>query len=605
MTARVASITARARSTGQPTGRRVVGVAGAPGVAIGPAWRYPPVTVSRPAVGGNEDPAPTDLATAARQAARQLNDLAAGLRTRGAINEAAILEAQAMMAEDPSLLDEAHRRIAAGADVAEALTAAARLMAATLSRLDDPLLAARAADVLDVGDRIVRILRGVAVAPPTVPSIALGDDLPPSVAAELPSGLLLGIALQGGTPVAHAAILARALGIPAVVAAPGLLAALDDTSGPPDGADAAQAAVVVAIDGRTGEIVIGPDADEQAAFEGRISAEQRRRDRTAGQPARRLATADGSPVRLVANIGSPRDIQRALDAGAEGVGLLRTEFLFMERSRPPDEDEQTAAYREILAAFGAERPVVIRLADIGGDKPLPWLDLPAEANPFLGVRAIRLAYRTPDLLVTQLRAISRAGAEAGVTPHVMAPMIADAADVRLFQDLVEQAQAGLSAAGRPRSDAFVRGIMIEIPSAAILAAELAPTVDFFSIGTNDLTQYLFAADRTNAALGRFHDACQPAVLRSIAGIVAGARAARIPVAVCGELAADPVGALVLVGLGVDELSADPNAFDDIRTALAGSTMDELRGLATAALHANDAAAVRRLAAPLVARGLDA
>ena len=576
MTGPVASITARARSTGEPTGRRVVGVAGAPGVAIGPAWRYLPVAASRPAVGVNEDPGPMDLAAAARQAARQLDDLAGGLRTRGAVDEAAILEAQAMMAEDPSLLDEADRRIAAGADVAEALMAAARMMAASLSSLADPLLAARATDVLDVGDRIVRILRGVAIAPPTVPSIALADDLPPSVAAELPSGLLLGIALQGGTPVAHAAILARALGIPAVVAAPGLLAALDDASDAFDGADAPQAAIVVAIDGRTGEIVIGPDADERASFEGRIGAEQRRRDRTASQPACRAATADGSPLRLMANIGSPRDIQRALDAGAEGVGLLRTEFLFMERSRPPDEDEQTAAYREILAAFGAERPVVIRLA-----------------------------YRTPDLLVTQLRAISRAGAEAGVTPHVMAPMIADAADVRLFQDLVEQAQAGLSAAGRPRSDVLVRGIMIEIPSAAILAAELAPTVEFFSIGTNDLTQYLFAADRTNAALGRFHDACQPAVLRSIAGIVAGARAARIPVAVCGELAADPVGALVLVGLGVDELSADPNAFDDIRTALARSTMDELRGLATAALHADDAAAVRRLAAPLVARGLDA
>jgi phosphoenolpyruvate-protein kinase (PTS system EI component) len=288
-------------------------------------------------------------------------------------------------------------------------------------------------------------------------------------------------------------------------------------------------------------------------------------------------------------------------AKPEGVGLLRTEFLFMERSRPPTEDEQTAAYRQILAAFGAERPVVVRLADIGGDKQIPYLELPAEANPFLGVRAIRLAYRSPDLLVGQLRAISRAGAAAGVVPHVMAPMVATVADVDLLDSLCDAALAGLARDRVDHADRFVRGIMVEIPSAALMARELARRVEFFSIGTNDLTQYLLAADRTNAALGGLHDALHPAVLRAIAGVVAGAREAAVPVAVCGELAGDPAGALVLVGLGIDELSADPNSLDGIRAAVGGTSATELRDLAAAALASEDAAAVRELARPLLER----
>ncbi len=231
----------------------------------------------------------------------------------------------------------------------------------------------------------------------------------------------------------------------------------------------------------------------------------------------------------------------------------------------------------------------------------PYLGLPAEANPFLGVRAIRLAYRTPELLVTQLRAISRGAALAGVVPHVMAPMVATNDDVTLFLSLRDTAQDGLAAEGLPRAERIVSGIMVEVPSAAIMAAELAQRVDFFSIGTNDLTQYLLAADRGNAGLARLHDALHPAVLRSIAAVVAGADAAGVPVAVCGELAGDPAGALVLVGLGVDELSADANSLDGVRAALAGVTDAELRDLASEAIRAVDAGTVRGLVAPLLER----
>ena len=278
--------------------------------------------------------------------------------------------------------------------------------------------------------------------------------------------------------------------------------------------------------------------------------------------------------------------------GAAGVGLFRTEFLFMGHQTAPTEAEQVDAYRRVFEAFGPGPPVLVRLADIGGDKDIPYLALPGEANPFLGVRALRLAYRDRGLLVRQIRAISAAAALAGVVPHVMAPMVATIDDVDLLHDLIAEAQSDLAASGSARSQRIVTGIMVEIPAAALSAGELAPHVDFFSIGTNDLTQYLMAADRTNPALVRLHDALHPAVLRCIAMVVDGADRIGIPVAVCGELAGDPVGALVLVGLGVDELSADAGSLDALRFQLAGVTRADLDQLAHLALGARDGAEVR-------------
>jgi phosphoenolpyruvate-protein kinase (PTS system EI component) len=281
------------------------------------------------------------------------------------------------------------------------------------------------------------------------------------------------------------------------------------------------------------------------------------------------------------------------------VGLFRTEFLFMQRRTAPSEDEQVEPYRRVFEAFGPDRPVVVRLADIGGDKALPYLDLPPEANPFMGVRAIRLAGRNRELLSAQLRAIWRAAGKAGVTPHVMAPMVATMADVELLLELRDESRAAVAASGGRLPDRMVTGVMIEIPSAAVLAREIARRVDFFSIGTNDLTQYAMAADRSNPELAYLQDALHPAVLRLIAGVVAGAAEAGIPTAVCGELAGDPAGALVLAGLGVDELSADAGSLDGMRAALAGVTRIQIRGLGERALAAADAAAVRSMAAELL------
>ncbi|MCU0483959.1 MAG: phosphoenolpyruvate--protein phosphotransferase [Chloroflexi bacterium] len=593
-------------------GFRLPGTGAAPGVAIAPAWRYAPGPSGAEGGGAAPGGAPATGAVdaAAAAAAAQLAGLATRVRADGREEEAGIFDFQAMVATNPALLADARGRVEAGVSPVEAIRGAAETVAAGWADSQDEILAARGADLRDVAERIARVLTGSVLALPAEPAIAVAEDLPPSVTAEIPPGLLLGIAMEGGSRTAHAAILARGLGIPCVVGARGLLAAVEAAAGgaPPGampGPGGAQAAAVVApvigIDGGSGVVTVNPTEDEVAALREAEAAAGERAARATALLGRRGALADGEPVMLAANIGGPDDAARAIEAGAEGVGLFRTEFVFMRRPSAPTEEEQVVAYRRVFEAFGPDRPVVVRLADIGGDKDIPYLGLPAEANPFLGVRAIRLAYRSRDLLVTQLRAISRAAALAGVTPHVMAPMVATLADVDLLDSLREEAQAGLATDGAPRADRIVTGIMVEIPSAALLAAELARRVGFFSIGTNDLTQYTMAADRGNATLGPLQDALHPAVLRLIAQVVAGADAAGIPVAVCGELAADPAGALVLAGLGVDELSADAGALGEVRLALAACTRADLDALARAALAAADAAAVRDLVAGLLAR----
>jgi phosphocarrier protein FPr len=568
---------------------RLHGLAAAPGIAIGPIWRY------AAAAGAAATPArPTDPEQSIREAslaaARELESLARRLCDLGRPGDAEILEAQALMAVDPALIDEAVRLAGTGLDPQAAVLASAETSAAALASLEDELLAVRAADVRDVGARVARAVSGERIGLPQVPSVAVADDVPPSLIVDLPSGQLLGIALGGGSRTAHAIILARSLEIPAVVAVAGL-------------PDAAAEAAEIAIDGETGEIVLDPGEADRQVLADRREARLARDRRAASLRGRPCATADGERVALLANIRSADDAPRAIEVGAEGVGLFRTEFLFLRRQAPPTEAEQVEVYRRAMQAFGPERPVVVRLADIGADKPIPYLGLPAEPNPFLGVRAIRLAEAgSRELLLTQLRAVWRAAGLAGVTPHMMAAMVSTLADAELLLDLRDEARAAVVARGEPCPDRMVTGLMIEVPSAAMLAPELARLADFFSIGTNDLTQYVLAADRGNPSLARLQDALHPAVLRTIASVVSSADGAGIPVAVCGELAGDPAGALVLVGLGVDQLSADAGSLDGVRAALAGVTRAQLDELAARALAATDAETVRELAAEPLGRG---
>jgi len=547
---------------------RLHGLPAAPGVATGAPWIYRPPDANGVAL--------RSIADAAEAAAAELERLAGRLRAEGRPDEAEILDAQALMAIDEELLAAAREREAAGGvGPAEAVVAAAEDVASGFEALDDPILSARAADVRDVGARIARHVSGTP--PPQLArrSIVVANDLAPSVTVELDRALLAGIALEGGSRTSHAAILARALGIPAVVCVPRIV-------------DASADVAELAIDGDAGLAVLDPDdADRDRLAHAAAAAALRRAsdDALRGRP---MATADGHRVQCMANVGDPSEAAAAFAAGADGIGLLRTEFAFAGRASAPGEDEQAEAYAEVLRAAG-DAPVVIRLADIGGDKPLPYVPILDEANPFLGIRAIRLAETHPELFATQVRAILRASLAAGRPASIMAPMVADAADVAAVRRLIDDARSAVPDAPAPRV-----GIMVEIPSAVLLADQLGAIVDFMSIGTNDLTQYLLAADRTNPRLAGRQDPLHPAVLRAVAGIVAAGVAHDAEVAVCGEMAADPAGAALLVGLGVQELSMDPTAFGGVKRALAEWSSPELEAIARRALDCASAAEVREL-----------
>jgi phosphoenolpyruvate-protein phosphotransferase len=561
---------------------QIRGVAASPGVANGPWVRFErKAPVSRTTVADPEAEV-TRLIAAADAVGRASERLADEVRKAGHPDEAEVFSAHAMIARDPDLLDSAAAHIRADrADAAAAITAAATSVADQLRALGDKLLAGRAADVLDVGDRVARQLSGLADAGVrlTEPSIVVAEDLPPSLTATLPRDRLLGIALEASSPTAHAAILARAYGIPAVVGATGLLSALD----------AAGRGSALALDGETGEVLVAPTKEDVTRYEARADAIRRDRGRDVEEAGLPAVTKDGVAIELLANIGSPGEAAGAVASGARGVGLFRTEFLFLERSSPPSEDEQADAYGKAVAAF-APRPVTIRLLDVGGDKPIPYLPLKEEDNPFLGVRALRLADRQPDIFVTQLRACYRAAVEGRV--KVMAPMVADAGDVATFRRLVDRAREELVAEGRPIG-ALDLGVMLEIPSAILTADSYVRELSFVSIGTNDLLQYTLAADRGNPALERYRDSLHPALLRLIRLAVEAANRSGIELSVCGEMAGDPEAGLLLVGLGVRALSMVPGNIASVRRAIRAATGSTLERIAIASLDDASPEDVRR------------
>jgi phosphoenolpyruvate-protein phosphotransferase len=567
--------------------RTVHGIAASAGVARGP-WVVL-AAASAPAGGrisAADAPAEIERLTAARDEAAAELEALAGELAQGGSEEGAIFEAQAMMAQDPTLLDAATAAIRDGHDGIAAIRLAAEGVAVQLRALGDELLAARAADVLDVAERIAARLAGI---DRTValdrPSIVVADDIPPSIAASLPRDRLLAMALESGSSTSHAAILARAFGIPAVVGASGLLAAAGAGA---DGAGGSSERVAV-VDGGTGEVVFEPDAATAARLEGRRAAADREAQRALEEASLPAVTGDEVEVTLLANIGTPAEAEHAVALGAHGVGLFRTEFLFVERAAPPTEDEQTEANRTVVEAF-APGPVTIRLLDVGGDKPIPWLPIPPEANPFLGVRALRLAPERPELFVTQLRAAMRAAANGGRV-KVMAPMVADSSDVAVLLDLAERARAGLAADAVPHGEIEL-GVMLEIPSAVLVAPSYFDRISFASLGTNDLLQYTLAADRGNAALERYRDPLHPAVLRLIDAAARHAEMAGVELSVCGEMAGDPAAALALVGLEVTVLSMAASSLAPVRRAIRASDAAMLRQASRESLGASSAAEVR-------------
>lgn len=553
------------------------GVTGAGGFAHGPIWTLPPVDAapveqrSHRSVATVGDAAAGEAVAALEAARVQLDAFAEGRRGAGDELAAEIFSSQALMAADPTFIAAVRTAAAAGRTAVEALTVAGEEQAAIFAAIPDEYLAARAADVRDVAWRAVRIITGATTPLPARPSILVADDLPPSIGAEIPRELLLGIALRGGSRTAHAVILARAAGIPCIVATTEL-----SIDGSLDGTSAA-------LDGANGMLHLAPDAATIERLRAEAGAEQVKAARRAGLRGAPCILKGGERVHLLANIGSADDAARAVTVGAEGVGLLRTEFLLLERSTPPSESEQVAALRAIFAALGPARPLTLRLADIGGDKEVPYLRIPHEANPFLGVRGYRLAMLSGRadlraLFASQVSAGLIAAAEAKATLRVMAPMVAVRAEVddllalvaAVRVDLAERGAAGNAAAAAAAMYPLRLGVMIEVPAAALTVATLARGLDFVSIGTNDLTQYAMAADRVNSALAPLQDATAPGVVALIAAIVAGAAEAGVEVGVCGELAGSAAGATLLTDLGIRELSMDPAVIDEVREALIGA-----------------------------------
>jgi phosphoenolpyruvate-protein phosphotransferase len=573
---------------------RLRGLGASAGVAVGPAFVVREVASP---IGGRVEPGGENVELerfnrAARETAADLERLAQRVAADGHTDEAGIFDAQAAMAADSTLEAGVAARVREQGDDAVAAThAAARELADGLRALDDETLAARASDLIDVADRIARRLEGersggVSSTPqPTEPSIVVAHDLAPSVAASIPRERLLGIALEGGSTTAHAAILARAYGIPAVVGASALLAAVDDAAGQTE----------IAIDGETGEVFVAPDPAALRSILVRGRLQEQRSGRDVADAELPAVTLDGLAVALLANIGSPSEAARARALGATGVGLFRTEFLFLERSEPPSEAEQLEADRAVVDAF-APGPVTIRLLDAGGDKAIPYLGLPPEANPFLGARGLRLAVHRPELFERQLRAACRAAIAGPV--KVMAPMVADLDDVAILRGLAQRASAALAAEALDHRPVAL-GAMVEIPSAVVVADRLFRELDFVSLGTNDLLQYLLAADRGNPALGRYHDPLHPALLRVVHDAVTAARHARIELSVCGEMAGDPLGALALVGLGVRTLSMAAASLPAVRRAIRARAASDLERSATAAADARDASEARRILEPLL------
>jgi phosphoenolpyruvate-protein phosphotransferase len=553
------------------------GVPASSGIAIGRVFqlRHDDVVAEERAADPNHERRALDAAIAA--AHLQLEALQERLTTDADADKAAIFAAHQGLLEDPELLDHAAAEIRAGTTAAYAWRQSYMAQADRLVSLKNPVLAGRAADLRDIGRRVLHLLVGHEGTPHDIPddAILIAEELAPSDVATLDRERVRGFCTTMGSATSHVAILARGLGIPAVAAIDPR--ALDLSSG-----------TRVVLDGDSGTLNPTPTAAEESAAARRQKADEARHAVELASALQPAVTRDGHRVEVVANLGDVDEARRVVEVGGEGVGLLRTEFLFLERRAAPDEDEQAKSYEAIARALGPERILVIRTLDVGGDKPLPYIDSGVEANPFLGERGIRLTLNHPALFRAQIRAILRASSAGRVA--MMFPMIATPAEWREASDMVEREREALGVAKIPV------GIMVETAAAALLADQFAREADFFSIGTNDLTQYTLAMDRANPRLASQVDALNPAVLRLIQRTVAGARAHGRWVGVCGALAGDPVAVPILLGLGVTELSVDVPLLPAVKARVRALSMEECQGSARQALDAADAAAVRALVA---------
>ncbi|MFF5627281.1 phosphoenolpyruvate--protein phosphotransferase [Microbacterium sp. NPDC012755] len=545
------------------------------GVGIGLGVAQGPVVRMTEAMPAPQNTTSTLGADAERTRAREaVAAVAQELTARGATaggSAQEVLEAQAMIAEDPTLQDEIDERLNAGGTAEWAVHDAFAGFRATLEAVGG-YLGERAADLDDIAQRVLARLRGIdapGVPDPGHPFVLVARDLAPADTALLDLEKVLALVTFDGGPTSHTAILAREKGIVAIV---GAAAAADLATGQ-----------TVIVDAAAGIVTADPSDEEKTRAAERAAA----RLSADAAPLTPGALADGTRIALLANLGKPADAADAVARGAEGVGLFRTEFLFLSSAQAPTIAQQRESYRELLAAFPGKK-VVVRMLDAGADKPLAFLNDSHEENPALGLRGLRALRASEDILREQLTALAEADAETDADLWVMAPMVATVEETVYFTTLARE--YGLKTAG----------VMVEVPSSALLADRVLAHADFASIGTNDLTQYTMAADRLLGSVAGFQDPWHPAVLRLVREVgTAGARLGK-PVGICGEAAADPLLAVVLIGLGATSLSMAPSALADVRRILATRTLDEARSLAEAALAADDAASARTAVTTLAA-----
>lgn len=556
------------------------GVAAAPGLAVGAVFqvRHASMVIDDT---DSDDPQQerSRLEQALAQAHVQLDALRTSLHAQRAADKAAIFAAHQEMLDDPDLLEIAWSALAKGKRADFAWHRAFTTHADRLAGLRNELLAGRANDLRDVGRRVLTFLTGETpeITPPPPGSILVAEELAPSDVAALDRNLVRGFCTTTGGATSHVAILARSLDIPAVAGIDPRALELED-------------GIQAVLDGSSGTLRLNPSPEQVAGIrtaQEQLAQRKKQELEVAGQPA---VTLDNHRVEVAANIGSLADAREVLGLGGEGVGLLRSEFLFMERATAPDEEEQFETYRGIAEALSG-RPVIIRTLDVGGDKPLSYLPIPKEDNPFLGERGLRVGLERPEILRTQLRAILRASAFG--TVRVMFPMVGLLSELRDARAILEQERARLGVAP------IEAGIMVEIPAAALMAARFAQEADFFSIGTNDLTQYTLAMDRGHPKLAPKTDGLNPAVLRLIQLTVQAAHGQGKWVGICGGIAGDPAAVPVLVGLGVDELSVSPPAMPAVKAQIRTLHLEQCRRLAAAALEQEDGVGVRKLCLSMI------
>jgi phosphotransferase system enzyme I (PtsI) len=494
---------------------------------------------------------------------------------------AEIFSAHRMMLEDPELNEEIENIIINEKVTAEfAVYQASEATANMFESLDDAYFSARAADIRDVGSRVIRILQGDTTEKTHLdkPAIILAHDLLPSDTVRFDRSLILGFCTALGGSTSHAAIISKAMGIPAVVGTKEIPQKLDSNT-------------TLILDGTEGKLIINPDENTLSAYyQKQIQLQDQNQIELAlaHQPA---VTKDGITVEVVANIGNLIDAEDALDKGAEGVGLLRTEFSFMEHNAIPDEDSLFKTYQEIFKVFG-NQPIIVRTLDIGGDKDVPHLALSVENNPFLGNRGIRLCFDRPDLFHPQLRAILRAGVHSNL--HIMFPMVSAINEVRRAKNILQECIASLKEDKLEFNENPKVGIMVEVPSAAVCADLFAKEVDFFSIGTNDLTQYSLAVDRTNANVAHLGSELHPAVLRLIHQVIQDGHNAGIWVGMCGEMAANPIAIPILLGFGLDEFSVTPSLVPATKANIRKWDLQTAKTVAKEALNCESAEEVTKL-----------